>query len=33
MTISAIKSSVSSVNDLYGKRVGTVAGSTAEAFL
>tara|TARA_B110000908_G_C10261429_1_gene459521 strand:- start:925 stop:1977 length:1053 start_codon:yes stop_codon:yes gene_type:complete len=33
MTISAIESSVSSVNDLYGKRVGTVAGSTAEAFL
>ena len=33
MTISAIESSVSSVNDLYGKRVGTVTGSTAEAFL
>jgi polar amino acid transport system substrate-binding protein len=33
MTISAIESSVSSVNDLYGKRVGTVAGSTADAFL
>lgn len=33
MTVSAIESSVSSVNDLYGKRVGTVAGSTAEAFL
>lgn len=33
MTISAIESSVSSVNDLYGKRVGTVAGSTPEAFL
>jgi polar amino acid transport system substrate-binding protein len=33
MTISAIESSVSSVNDLYGKRVGKVAGSTAEAFL
>ena len=33
MTISAIESSVSSVNDLHGKRVGKVAGSTAEAFL
>ncbi|MEO9457528.1 MAG: transporter substrate-binding domain-containing protein [Lentilitoribacter sp.] len=33
MTVSAIESSVSSVNDLYGKRVGTVAGSTAEVFL
>ena len=33
MTISAIESSVSSINDLYGKRIGTVAGSTAEAFL
>ena len=33
MTISAIESSISSVNDLYGKRVGTVAGSTAETFL
>lgn len=33
MTVSAIESSVSSVNDLYGKQVGTVAGSTAETFL
>lgn len=33
MTVSAIESSVSSVNDLYGKRVGTVSGSTAETFL
>ncbi len=33
LTVSAIESSVSSVNDLYGKRVGTIEGSTAEAFL
>jgi polar amino acid transport system substrate-binding protein len=33
MTVSAIESSVSSVNDLYGKSVGTVTGSTAELFL
>ena len=33
MTVSAIESSVSSVNDLYGKRVGTIEGSTAAAFL
>lgn len=33
MTVSAIETSVSSVNDLYGKRVGTVGGSTAEVFL
>lgn len=33
MTISAIESSVGSVNDLYGKRVGTVSGSTAQLFL
>ena len=28
MTVGAIQSSVQSVNDLYGKRVGTTAGST-----
>jgi polar amino acid transport system substrate-binding protein len=33
MTVSAIETSVSSVNDLYGKQVGTVKGSTAEVFL
>ena len=33
MTVSAIETTVSSVNDLYGKQVGTVAGSTAEVFL
>lgn len=33
MTVSAIESSVSSVNDLYNKRIGTVTGSTAAAFL
>lgn len=33
MTISAITSSVNSVNDLYGKRVGTITGSTAAGFL
>lgn len=33
MTVQAIQSSVQSVNDLYGKRVGTTEGSTASAFL
>ncbi|MEJ2030576.1 MAG: transporter substrate-binding domain-containing protein, partial [Maritimibacter sp.] len=33
MTVSAIQSSVSSVNDLYGRRIGTTSGSTAAAFL
>ena len=33
MTVDAIQSSVSSVNDLYGKRVGTTSGSTASAYL
>ncbi len=33
MTVEAISSSVSSVNDLYGKRVATIEGSTAAAFL
>jgi polar amino acid transport system substrate-binding protein len=33
MTVSAITSSVTSVNDLYGKRVGTTDGSTAAGFL
>lgn len=33
MTVNAIQSSVQSVNDLYGKKVGTTSGSTAEAFL
>jgi len=33
MTVAAINSSVNSVNDLYGKRVGTTEGSTAAAFL
>lgn len=33
MTVNAIEGSISSVNDLYGKRVGTTAGSTAAAFL
>lgn len=33
MTIEAINSSVTSVNDLYGKRVGTIEGSTAATFL
>lgn len=33
MTIEAITSSVNSVNDLYGKRVGTIEGSTASAFM
>ncbi len=33
MTVNAIQSSVQSVNDLYGKRVGTTSGSTAAQFL
>lgn len=33
MTIEAITSNVNSVNDLYGRRVGTVAGSTAAGFM
>ncbi len=33
MTIEAISNSVNSVNDLYGKRVGTIEGSTASAFM
>lgn len=33
MTVEAITSSINSVNDLYGKRVGTVAGSTAAHYM
>ncbi len=33
MTVSAIQSSVNSVNDLYDKNVGTTTGSTAAAYL
>ena len=33
MTVNAIQNSVQSVNDLYGKRVGTTSGSTAAGFL
>ena len=33
MTVNAIQSSVNSVNDLYGKQVGTTSGSTAAAYL
>lgn len=33
MTVSAIQGSVNSVNDLYGKTVGTIEGSTSAAFL
>lgn len=33
MTVDAITSNVNSVNDLYGRRVGTVAGSTAANFM
>ena len=33
MTVNAIQTSVNSVNDLYGKRVGTTAGSTTETYL
>lgn len=33
MTVDAISGSVNSVNDLYGKQVGTITGSTAASFL
>ncbi len=33
MTVEAISGSVNSVNDLYGKQVGTIKGSTAAGFL
>ncbi|MEO0944775.1 MAG: transporter substrate-binding domain-containing protein [Pseudomonadota bacterium] len=33
MTVQAIQASVQSVNDLYGRRVGTTSGSTASVFL
>lgn len=33
LTVEAIQGSVNSVNDLYGKKVGTTEGSTASAFL
>ncbi len=33
MTVEAISGSVSSVNDLYGKRTGTIEGSTAAGFM
>ncbi|OIQ43895.1 MAG: glutamine ABC transporter substrate-binding protein [Roseobacter sp. MedPE-SW] len=33
MTVEAISGSVTSVNDLYGKRTGTIEGSTAASFL
>lgn len=33
MTVEAIQSTVNSVSDLYGKRVGTTSGSTAAAYL
>ncbi|MBO9447642.1 transporter substrate-binding domain-containing protein [Ruegeria sp. R14_0] len=33
MTIEAISGNVNSVNDLYGKQVGTISGSTAASFL
>ncbi len=33
LTVRAIQTSVQSVNDLYGKRVGTTSGSTAASFL
>ncbi len=33
MTVNAITASVQTVNDLYGKRVGTTAGSTSAAFM
>ncbi|CUI01514.1 transporter substrate-binding domain-containing protein [Leisingera aquaemixtae] len=33
MTVEAISGSVNSVNDLYGKSVGTIEGSTAAGFL
>lgn len=33
MTVSAINQNVTSVNDLYGRRVGTITGSTASKFM
>ncbi|MTI01009.1 MULTISPECIES: transporter substrate-binding domain-containing protein [Alphaproteobacteria] len=33
MTVEAIAGNVNSVNDLYGKQVGTISGSTAASFL
>lgn len=33
MTVDAIQSSVNSINDLYGRNVGTIEGSTAAGFL
>ncbi len=33
MTVDAISGNVNSVNDLYGKEVGTISGSTAASFL
>jgi polar amino acid transport system substrate-binding protein len=33
LTVAEIQSSVNSVNDLYGKKVGTTRGSTASAYL
>ena len=33
MTVDAISGNVNSVNDLYGKSVGTISGSTAASFL
>ncbi len=33
MTVEAIQSSVTSINDLYGREVGTIEGSTAAGFL
>lgn len=33
MTVEAITTSINSVNDLYGKRVGTVSGSTAAKYM
>jgi polar amino acid transport system substrate-binding protein len=33
MTIEAINTNVNSVNDLYGKRIGTIEGSTAAAYM
>ncbi len=33
MTVEAISGNISSVNDLYGKRAGTLSGSTAAGFL
>ena len=33
LTVDAIQNNVNSINDLYGKQVGTIEGSTAAAFL